>query len=184
MSEAAPLIDGPPATFSLREWPRPWMGKFLDALAVQPVVATAARAAAINRQYAYEAADIWPEFKAGWIEAQAVGVELLESNTVRWATVGMDIKEITIKTDKDGNVIEKTERTGKHMSPTLAIFVLKRFKPEYRDTHVHQHTGPGGGPVQVEVDRMPTHQRMLELAELAQLLELPPVIEGTATEIE
>lgn len=38
-----------------------------------------------------------------------------------------------------------------HTSDTLAMFYLKRFRPEFRESFVVEQTGPGGGPLKHEV---------------------------------
>lgn len=181
--------DGPPAQWSARDWPRPWMGKFLDSLSLSPVVQSAARAAGINRQYAYEAAERWPEFAEAWEEARQQGVDVLEQHVHRWATVGVTLTERREKRNERGEVVESTVTTSTSVSPTLAMFMLKRFRPEYRETHNVEHSGRGGGPVQLEVDRWPTRERMVALAKLAQVLELPAaesdegdVVDGSVVE--
>lgn len=176
-------VDGPALRWSDREWPRPWMGKFLDSLAMSPVIASAARAAGIARPYSYEAAAKWPVFAEAWAQAFQQGVDLVEQHVHRWATVGIEKVETRVKT-VDGRVVEEVTTTSKEANAGLAMFVLRKHRPEYREQMGVEHSGPGGGPVRVEVDRMPTSERMLELLRIARELELPDaaaVIEGTAS---
>lgn len=159
--------------FSQRDWPRPWMGAFLDSLAAMPNVSTAARQARVNRQYVYEVRARDPVFAEAWEEAAQMAADLLEANYIRWGTVGQDVTETRERYDGAGTLIERTVVVSKVLSPTIATNVLRRFKPEYREAHVVEHQGAGGGPVRVEVDRTPSRERILELARLAQQFGLP-----------
>lgn len=164
--------DGPPARFSDREWPLSWMGAFLDALAVMPVVASAARQAGVARAWTYESARNYPAFAQAWDEAYRQGVEVLEQHVHRWGTVGITLRETRTVTRADGSQETAVTETV-NINPQIAMFALKRHKPEYRDTTRVEMTGAGGGPVSVEVNRTPSHERLLELAQLARDLELP-----------
>lgn len=147
-------LPDPPLSFKERPWPRPWMGEFLEALSRTPFVTAAADAAHINRQHTYDVRAANPEFAAAWVEAQAQAVELLERSVHRWATTGLPKVETRRKQvrDLEGNVIgeEVTTVEGTDVNPTLAMFVLKRFKPEYRESYRLEHTGADGGPMVVQ----------------------------------
>lgn len=178
--------NGPEARFSEREWPRPWMGVFLDAIALMPVVTAAARTAGIARSYAYQAAKEWPVFAEGWREAYEQGVEILEQHAHRWGTVGIQVRETRTTTDAEGKVTTVVvEQTS--VSPTMTMFLLKRHRPEYRERTAVEHTLPGvtgvGGSEAGEVDRRPTRERMLELAQIARKLEPDPVVEDAEVEL-
>lgn len=142
---------GPPMSWAEREWPLAWMGAFLESLSRVPVVSTAARAAGIGREYAYEAAGRHPVFKAAWAEALANSVELIEHQAVRWATVGISSTTTRTRKDENGAVVEETTTTTREANPSLIMFILKRHKPEYRERYGLEHSGPGGGPIEMTV---------------------------------
>jgi hypothetical protein len=177
-----------PQALTRHEWAAEWKGRFLESLARLPNVSAAARAAGVARTYPYEAAKADPVFAAAWREAEEVGTDLLEQIAVRRATVG-EPKRITrrrVKRDADGKVLEEetVEEETVQISNALLITLLKARRPEvYRERFEHRHTGADGGPIEVEVYRRPTRERMLGLAHLAKELELPDV-EGTATLVQ
>lgn len=163
---------GPAPRFADRPWKYEWQGPFLDALSVMPVVASAARQAGVSRQWAYNIARIEPDFAEAWEQAYIQGVEVLEQHVHRWATVGIPFRETRTVTKADGTQeIAVTDRND--VNPQVAMFALRRHKPEYRDSTRVEHTGQGGGPVVLEVNRVPSHERLLALAQLARDLELP-----------
>ncbi len=99
---------------------------FLERLAAGYSVSHASTAARINRQTAYAHRDRDPAFAAAWEAALDAGTQALEDEAVRRATSG----------DKPSDV--------------LLIFLLKARRPDvYRDRI--EHTGAGGGPVEVKL---------------------------------
>lgn len=171
-----------------REWDRPWKRVFLYALTQMPNTSRAARAAGISRQTPYDAAKVDPAFAAAWVEARDIGIDLFEQVGYRRATAGEPRVETRTRTrekrGEDGMLETETETIvieSTHVSDMLYAIFLKAYRPEvYRERVDHRVTGGDGtGPVQLEVNRRPTRDRMLELAALSQELELP-VIEGVA----
>jgi len=97
---------------------------FLLCLANGDSVKHACEISGIGRKTAY----VWraqdPEFAEAWDEATEAGVERLEDEAYRRALVGSD---------------------------TLMIFLLKAKRPKvYADKQRLEHTGPNGGPLQVQ----------------------------------
>lgn len=144
-------VDGPPTRWADHEWAYPWQGVFLDSLSTLPVVSSAARSAGISRAWAYRVAGEDPDFKQAWAEAIAQGVEVVEQHVIRWATVGIMKRTTVTKRDAAGLVVEEIETVATDINPLLAMFVLKRHKPEYRERYGLEHSGPGGGPIQMTV---------------------------------
>src|SRR6266496_195179 len=86
---------------------RQWHGKFLASLAKSPSVALAARAARVSRRTVYNARDADPEFAEKWDNALNTALDSLEHSVFLRA----------LKNDSQ-----------------LAMFVLKAFRPFYRDS--------------------------------------------------
>jgi hypothetical protein len=163
------------------------MGAFLDTLCRLPNVAAAARAVGIARAYAYQARDAHPDFAEAWKEAVDIGVELLEQTAHRRASVGESRIETRRRTKRGpgGEVLEEEviEVTSNEVSDGLLMFLLKSYRPErYRERVDHRHSGDPGAPVVVEVNRVPTRERMRELVQLAHELEMP-LLEGEAVRV-
>jgi hypothetical protein len=169
-----------------REWPRPWMRPYLEALANIPNLSAAARAAGVARTYPYQVAKGDPDFAAAIREAKEIGVDLLERIALRRATQGekRTIVRTREKRDETGKVVESetiTEETL-HVSDSLLTTLLKAHRPElYRERYDVRHTADDFGAPAVldEIYRKPTRERMVGLARLAAELE-PDVIEGVS----
>lgn len=187
------MADTPTTTaLEPREWTHPWQAAFLEALALMPNVSAACQRVGVSRPRVYQVRESDPAFAEAWANAVDVGVDLLERIAHARATTG-EPKVTTRRTVKKegGKVVEEVEVVEETtlISNALLIFLLKAHRPTmYRERIDHRHLGPdGAGPVQVEVYREPTRERMLELAALAQELELPSgqvvpaVIESSAS---
>jgi hypothetical protein len=100
-----------------------WKEIFLRSLAIVPVIKVACMEAKISRKSAYKWREKDAQFKADWDDAREQGIDVLEANLFNRG----------VKTDT-----------------TAAIFLLKNLRPDvYRDRY--EHSGPGGGPMQLEV---------------------------------
>jgi len=112
---------------------------FLDALGKGYSVSGAAKAAGATRNTFYKHRREEPEFAAAWDEAYEIGTDRLE-----------DVLQVRAL---EGNTAE-------------LIFALKSRRPErYRDNTRIEHTGPGGGPIEIDVDaRESLARRIAELA--------------------
>lgn len=178
---------------TVREWSEPWMQRFLAAFAQTLNVSGASRYAGVSRETAYRHRRLDAVFAESWLEAREIGVELREQVADRWATTG-EPRTVTRTTVKraivDGALVTVEEvtvtETSVEKSPQLLMFLLGAHKPEkYRTRHEVRHRVPGDGgpeePATNEVWRQPTRERMLELAALAVQIEVPAVIDGTAT---
>jgi hypothetical protein len=61
-------------------------------------------------------------------------------------------KRVT-KYDKHGNVREVTKTEEAHVSDTLGMFLLKRYRPEFRESFAVENRGSDADPTAVEVAR-------------------------------
>ena len=87
----------------------------------------------------WRAAD--PAFEAAVLEALDDAVEVMEREAFRRAVVGTE-RPVTVAGQRE--VI-------RDFSDVLLIFLLKANRPEkYRERYEHQHSGPAGGPIQVQ----------------------------------
>jgi hypothetical protein len=105
-------------------------------------VAQACKVARVARTTAYRARQRDERFALKWADLEQRSTELLERAAYRRAAVGVERP-----------VYYKGERVDvlREYSDTLLMFLLRARKPEiYREQHVLEHTGPGGGPVEVE----------------------------------
>ena len=101
-----------------------WRPAFLAALRNSANVRAACQAAGISREHAYNSREQSAEFRTEWERALADACDVLEAEARRRAMSTSDV---------------------------LLIFLLKSHRPEvYRETVRQEHSGPGGGPLQVE----------------------------------
>lgn len=128
-----------------------WYDRFLAALRTTPVVRAACHAAGVGRSTAYDARQRDEDFALAWAEAVQEGVETLEQFAWARAREGQPVKKVVEKLDGDGNVTERTVTEERHISDTVLLRVLARYKPEYRDSSRHEVGGPGGGPLKHEI---------------------------------
>jgi hypothetical protein len=63
------------------------------------------------------------------------------------ATEGQARTKTVTKTFADGTV-ETTVTEEQHISDVVAMFLLKRWRPEYRESYRVEGSAPGGGPLQ------------------------------------
>jgi Homeodomain-like domain len=117
--------------------------EFLAALRKHVTVTRACEAVGIHRSSVYRWRDEDPEFAAAFQDVDDRNVEEAEAVLYEMAVTGHPKRVY----DKDGNLLE--EYTVR--DPKLLEFFLKARRPNvYRDRATVEHTGPGGGAVQVE----------------------------------
>jgi hypothetical protein len=103
---------------------REWKPAFLSAFADTGMVTAACEAAGVARRTVYAARHADEAFAAAWDEIEERSTEDLEQVAVRRAREGSD---------------------------TLLIFLLKSRRPGvYRENVRMEHTGAGGGPVELQ----------------------------------
>jgi hypothetical protein len=103
--------------------PKPqWVERWLEVFRDTGNVRLSCHAAGIDRVTDYHYRDADPEFRAAWEQAEEDAVELLEAEARKRARASSDV---------------------------LMIFLLKAHRPyKYRETTKHEHSGPGGGPIE------------------------------------
>ncbi|MFL5312238.1 MAG: hypothetical protein ACJ79H_17535 [Myxococcales bacterium] len=183
---AGTALERRPAPIELREWEKPWKGAFLLFLARQPNVSAACRVAGISRETAYHERREDPLFADAWLEARAVGIELLEQIAHQRATVGHDIKIVRrrVKTGPDGKVIEEDVTTEERVevSDQLLVTLLKAYKPEmYRERYDVRHS-PGDEPdvPPPTGPRVRSRERREELLRIAAEHSVHPDVDASA----
>jgi hypothetical protein len=123
--------------------PERWVPKFLEALAASPNVTEACRLAGVKRRTAYALKERNAEFAAAWEDALEQSTDDLVGEAWRRARVGTD-KPVFYQGDECGRIRE--------YSDTLTIFLLKAHRPHvYGDKNKLEVSGPGGGPLQLEL---------------------------------
>lgn len=126
-------------------WP-PWAAAFLDRLAQFPNMTRAAEAVGVNRSTVYRLRDRDEVFASALDDAREKALDLLEESIFVQATSGLPNRKIVRKMDASGNLLEITETEEILRNPTLAMFFLKRWRPEYRESYRIDRTLPNGLP--------------------------------------
>jgi hypothetical protein len=89
--------------------------------------------------------------------AAALGVSLGTLKNARNRDVGLDDAIRTGKDKADLRVVQSLYQKAINGDTTAMIFWLKNRRPtEWRDKRDFEHTGEGGGPVRVQVERVVT----------------------------
>lgn len=165
-------------------WPV-WAEAYLESLSKVPSLTRAAEAAQIDRSTAWRLTQRDETFAVAVHAAREQALDRLEEVIYAQATTGMAHRKTVKKSDKDGNLLEVTETEEIVRNPTLAMFYLKRWRPEYREAYRIEQTGPGGGPQQHEITLVDDTVREFR-AELERLAPptlpspLPPTVEPEA----
>lgn len=126
-----------------------WARPALDMLRITPNVTSAARQLGIARSTLNRLIAIDETYKLAVFDAREQALDTLEDVILARARQGQPIRKTVTKTMADGTV-ETTVTDEAHISDTLAMFFLKRWRPEYRESYRVEQTGPGGGPIQIE----------------------------------
>ena len=96
------------------------------------------------RRYLYEVRAADPDFAADWDDARQEYADALETVADRRAVEGY-VKQVIVP--PNGPPIEL-----RAYSDVLLMFRLKALRPEqYKDRGTLEHTGPNGGPLQIEL---------------------------------
>jgi hypothetical protein len=123
------------------EQPSSWRATFLAALEASGNVSAAARRAATHRCTAYRHRQADPEFRAAWDEALEVAMDDMEAEARRRAVDGWD--EPVFYEGKVCGHIRK-------YSDALIMFLLKAYRPEFRDNDRVVHSGDTTTTVRIE----------------------------------
>jgi hypothetical protein len=132
------------------EWP-PWAETFLVNIERSPNASRAAEQAGVDRSTPYRLRDRSERFALAWHDAREKALDRLEEVVYALGTAGLASKKTVTKIDGDGKIIEVTETEEIVRSPTLAMFFLKRWRPEYREAFRVEQTGANGGPIRHEI---------------------------------
>lgn len=116
--------------------------RFIETLAQKLTVGAAAEAAGISYRTSFNWRNTDPAFAEAWDEAQEVAIERLETRVY--------------------------EQAMQDEQPLRQFFVLKRFRPEYRDNYRIEITGG------LELLAAPELLRRLEARE-AEIIDVEPV---------
>lgn len=133
-----------------REWPHPWMGPCLAAMQNIPSISRAALTVQVDRSTVHRAMQRYEEFAVAMSMARDVALDNLEATLYLRATAGQAIVKTVRKLNGQGEVVEETTTEERHLSDTLGMFYLKRWRPEYRESFRVEQSGPNGGPIQIE----------------------------------
>lgn len=134
-------------------WPV-WAEAVLARLAESPNVSRAAEHAGVERSTVYRLRDRDERFAVALFDAREKALDILEESIFAQATAGLPTRKTVTKTrqgPEGEQIVEVSESEEIVRNPTLAMFFLKRWRPEYRESFRVEQTGPGGGPVQHEV---------------------------------
>jgi len=119
------------------------VAKFLDELAVLPNVSRACRISGLDRVHAYRTRAKNAKFTKDWDDAFEIGLHALEDEIARRAAEGIE-EPVFYKGQVCGTINRKSD--------ALLMFAAKAAYPKkYRDQQSVEHTGPDGGPLQLEV---------------------------------
>ncbi len=114
-----------------------------------PSIRRAAEAVGISRVTVHRLQKKDEQFALALHDAREDALDTLEEVMLMRARTGQPITKTVTRTFPDGSK-EETVTKDSHLSDTLGMFYLKRWRPEYRDSYRTEVTGPGGGPLQIE----------------------------------
>jgi hypothetical protein len=140
---------------------------FLSAYAATGVISSAAKSASVARSQHYAWLRDDPEYAEAFKQAHEEAIETLEAEVRQRALTGSQRPYVyqgeqvyELKLDENGKPVKENganvhDYTKPVMitepSDTLLMFLVKRHKPEYREAHKIEHSGPGGAPLEVTV---------------------------------
>jgi hypothetical protein len=133
-----------------RDWPRPWMRGVLAAMQDIPSIARAAEKVGVDRTTVHRGMQQHEEFALAVSAARDQALDNLEATLYLRATAGQQVTKTVTRYNNQGDVVEETVTDERHVSDTLGMFYLKRWRPEYRESFKIEQTGAGGGPIQIE----------------------------------
>lgn len=155
---------------------------FLAAFKSSASIIAAAAAVGIDRGLHYQWLASDPEYPARFLEARDEAAQTLEDEAVRRAHVGVDepviyqgalcfpwIETVDPVTGETANKRSDQPLVIRKHSDALLMFLLKGARPEkYRETWKGEISGPGGGPIPLEQQRL----AVLDDDQLASLIAI------------
>ncbi len=135
---------------------------FLQAYSTCGNVTQAARIAGVDRATHYVWLETDEQYAEAFQQAQEAAADYLEQEAWRRATQGVE-QDVFYK--------DKKIATKREYSDTLLIFLLKGIRPDkYKERAQTELTGPGGGPVKVDM----SPEELAKLYELVREKEAKP----------
>lgn len=145
---------------------------FLAAFRLTGNVTASAEAAEVSRRTPYGWLNADPAFKADFEDAEQEAIDHLEKEARRRAEEGVVdyvVSQGKLVYIEDPDTGESRPLVKRVYSDTLMVLLLKAHRPEkYRERQSVEHSGPAGGPIQVddarerlagELDRLAERQR-------------------------
>jgi len=144
--------------------PEGWRERFLDALRDQRGnVRRACEAAGIARSWAYELREKDATFAAEWKQAALDAADLIEEKLLSRGLEGWEEPVY-----QGGQLVGTVTR----FAHNIAMQILKAGNPEkYGDRTELRHSGPDGGPIQIQQQTDLSRLTDEQLAQLAQILD-------------
>jgi len=122
--------------------PGDWQTRFLAHLRETGNVRRSCEAAGVARSWVYEVREKDPAFAVEWKLAALDAADLIEEVVLERGVNGWD-EPVWHQGEQCGEV--------RRYSNTLAVFLLKHANPEkYGDRTELRHSGPDGGPIQIQ----------------------------------
>lgn len=132
---------------TIKKWPY-WARPFLDHYRDSFNMSTSADAIGKSRSVVMRLQASNPAFAQAIQDCRDHQLDIMENVARARATSGQRIKRKVTKTRPDGKV-EVHEFEDLHISDSLLMFTLKRWRPEFRENFRVEHTGADGAPIQV-----------------------------------
>jgi hypothetical protein len=148
---------------------RDWQAVLLKEIETNVVVGRACKCAGVSEATLSREKQRNEKFAVAYREAHERGLDTLEALLRLRATRGQPVRKKVTKYDAEGNVAEVTETEELLISSTVGMFLLKRYRPEFRESFRVESSGPSGGPIRHE-HRVETSLRDF-YAELDQLAD-------------
>lgn len=150
------------------------MGPFLVAMGQVPSIARCAERVGVDRSTVHRAMQRHEEFAVAVHEAREGALDTLEHVIYLRATAGTPTRKTVTETTSEGKT-KTTVTEEQHVSDTLAMFYLRRWRPEYRDNYsielTEKKAEPGRLAPQAEEKPLTREQAAL----LREILGPPPV---------
>jgi hypothetical protein len=126
-----------------------WQRCFLAEIEKSVVVGLACTRAGVSEATVSREKERDEDFAVAYHEARERGLDALEGVLWLRATRGQPMRKRVTRYDREGNVREVVETDELHISDTLGMFLLKRYRPEFRESHRLVCNGSGSTGRQV-----------------------------------